>query len=370
MFMMSSSRKRLQIIQFLRWSDVRQFWKYALLLLLSLPLLGCSFAYDQGVRLEAEERWEEASTSYREAVIANPGNSVYLGALLRVNRQVAKDNLQRYREYLAAGERVKAFARLQAVRQQDPNLAEAAEEEKLWSHILLSGRVRFEFEQLQTNVRLADEMQLQIRFNTPAGKTITAPILSESGIFFVEDLTYRQNPQIFAQYSVQSIGLKLARSEPSGLSRREYQKFIDFREIQPLRVQGQLDFPTTMVPSRYLIADRSRVLLRQQNPQEWNPPRLVQYELLLQGDRIAVRSTDQRREFAADILYWNLEDQRALLDFGVYDLRFQAENRNWTIRRQDYQEPTDDYLLELAENLALSPYFFYSGIAYPFVVQP
>ena len=101
-----------------------------------------------------------------------------------------------------------------------------------------------------------------------------------------------------------------------------------------------------------------------------SPPRLVQYELLLQGDRIAVRSTDQRREFAADILYWNLEDQRALLDFGVYDLRFQEENRNWTIRRQDYQEPTDDYLLELADNLALSPYFFYSGIAYPFIAQP
>ena len=370
MFMMSSSRKRLQIIQFLRWSDVRRFWKRPLLLLLSLPLLGCSFAYDQGVRLEAEERWEEASISYREAVVANPDNSVYREALQRANRQVAQENLQRYREYLAAGEGVKAFARLQAVRQQDPDLAEAAEEEKLWSHALLSGRVQFEFEQLQTNVRLADEMQLQIRFNTPAGKTISAPISSESGIFFVEDLTYRQNPQIFAQYSVQSIGLQLVRSEPSGLSRREYQKFIDFREIQPLRVQGQLDFPTTMVPSRYLISDRSRMLLRQQNPQEWNPPRLVQYELLLQGDRIAVRSTDQRREFAADILYWNLEDQRALLDFGVYDLRFQEENRNWTIRRQDYQEPTDDYLLELADNLALSPYFFYSGIAYPFISQP
>ena len=169
---------------------------------------------------------------------------------------------------------------------------------------------------------------------------------------------------------MQSIGLQLVRSEPSGLSRREYQKSIDFREIQPLRVQGQLDFPTTMVPSRYLISDRSRVLLRQQNPREWSPPRLVQYELLLQGDRIAVRSTDQRREFAADIFYWNLEDQRALLDFGVYDLRFQEENRNWTIRRQDYQEPADDYLLELADNLALSPYFFYSGIAYPFVAQP
>ena len=39
----------------------------------------------------------------------------------------------------------------------------------------------------------------------------------------------------------------------------------------------------------------------------------------------------------------------------MYDLRFQEENRNWTIRRQDYQEPADDYLLELADNLALSP---------------
>ena len=136
--MMSSSRKRLQTIQFLRWSDVRQFWKRPLLLLLSLPLLGCSFAYDQGVRLEAEERWEEASISYREAVVANPDNWVFHEALQRVNHRVAQENLQRYREYLAAGERVKAFARLQAVRQQDPNLAEATEEEKLWSHVSVS----------------------------------------------------------------------------------------------------------------------------------------------------------------------------------------------------------------------------------------
>ena len=76
---------------------MRQFWKCPLLLLLSLPLLGCSFAYDQGVRLEAEERWEEASISYREAVVANPGNSVYHEALQRVNRRVAHENLQRYR---------------------------------------------------------------------------------------------------------------------------------------------------------------------------------------------------------------------------------------------------------------------------------
>ncbi|MGA0403577.1 MAG: hypothetical protein ACO3O4_00310 [bacterium] len=101
---------------------MRRFWKRPLLLLLSLPLLGCSFAYDQGVRLEAEERWEEASISYREAVVANPDNSVYREALQRANRQVAQENLQRYREYLAAGEGVKAFARLQAVRQQDPDL--------------------------------------------------------------------------------------------------------------------------------------------------------------------------------------------------------------------------------------------------------
>lgn len=349
---------------------MRRFIKQLVLFLWVVPLVACSYAYDQGTRLEAEERWEEAAIAYREAVIANPDNSVYLESLSRANRQVARENLQRYRQYLAAGELTKAYARLQAVRQQDPQLQEAAAEAKLWSHVLLSGQVRFEFEQLQTNVRLADEMELQIRFNSPTGKTLIAPIAEESGLFFVEDLLYRQSPEVVASYSVQSIGLQLVRRELSGLERQELQKFIDFRELQPLRVQGQLDFPTTMVPSRYLVNERTRILLRQHNTVEWVPPRLVQYELLLEGDRIALRGTEQRREYAADVFYWNAEDRRALLDFGVYDLRYQPEARNWSIRRQDYQRPQDDYLPELAGNLALSPYFFYSGIAYPFVIQP
>ena len=150
MFMMSSSRKRLQNYPISQVGDVRQFWKRPLLLLLSpcwdarllmirstvrnRRTLGRSFDLLQGSRCRQSD------------------NSVYREALQRANRQVAQENLQRYREYLAAGEGVKAFARLQAVRQQDPDLAEAAEEEKLWSHVLLSGRVRFEFEQLQTNV--------------------------------------------------------------------------------------------------------------------------------------------------------------------------------------------------------------------------
>ena len=63
-------------------------------------------------------------------------------------------------------------------------------------------------------------------------------------------------------------------------------------------------------------------------------------------------------------------DHSALRTF-MSDL--QDLERGWSSDRSPGPEmATDhiDYLLELADNLALSSYFFYSGIAYPFVAQP
>jgi hypothetical protein len=347
----------------------RKFWQWMAGGLIATTLLGCSYAYDQGRKLEAEERWEEASVEYQRAVVSDPQNVEYREALQRVNQQVAQDNFQRYQRYLSDGEFRKAYARLQALRQQAPDWEEAATEELKWSRVLLSGQVRFEFEQLQSSIRLADEMQLQVLLNSPNGQTITAPISSENGLFFVEDLLYRQQPQAVASYSIQSIGLLLVRSTETGLQRREYQRFIDFREIQPLRVRGRLELSDAETPLLPIPVDVDADLA-ETSTTAWTPPRLIQYELELRGEEIVVTGTERRREFAADTFYWNAAERRALLDFGAYELQYDPEMRRWSVRRQKDVAGEAGHLRKLASNLALNPYFFYSGRAYSFVSPP
>ena len=51
-----------------------------------------------------------------------------LEAVERVNRKVAKENLQRYREFLKKKQFHKAFSRLQSCLRQDPEIKEAQDE--------------------------------------------------------------------------------------------------------------------------------------------------------------------------------------------------------------------------------------------------
>ena len=78
---------------------ISQFISIQFLLCLIL-FAGCSFHFDQGRKLEAEERWEEAAIEYRRAYVDDPDDSEVQEALQRVNRKVARGNLERYREYL------------------------------------------------------------------------------------------------------------------------------------------------------------------------------------------------------------------------------------------------------------------------------
>ena len=53
------------------------------LLLFFIPwlLVGCSFHYDQGIKLEQEQRWAEAAIEYRIAAIEDPDNEKIREAL-------------------------------------------------------------------------------------------------------------------------------------------------------------------------------------------------------------------------------------------------------------------------------------------------
>ena len=106
---------------------VSQFITIQFLLCLIL-FAGCSFHFDPGRKLELEERWEEAAIEYRRAYVDDPDDFEVQEALQRVNQKVAWGNLERYREYLDKREYRKAYARLENVLVQDPELEYARTE--------------------------------------------------------------------------------------------------------------------------------------------------------------------------------------------------------------------------------------------------
>jgi len=324
-------------------------------------LAGCSYHYDQGQELEAQDRWEEAAIEYRIAHVDDPDDAEIWEALERANLKVADDNFRRYQDYLKEQKFAKAYQRLEAALSQNPSHPGFREEVQHWTRVLIAGRVHFEFQKLRGAFRLADEMKLQVQVNTPSGTLLTAELLNDTGLFFVEDLSYRQPPEFLARYSLNSIGLRMKRRTPDGFLRRDYQRFINFRELAPLAVQGKLRNGTTEVR---VVQDHSERLQSAALPAAaWVPPRILNYQLQLNGTGIQVLGAP-RLEFAPELLYLHQTQQRAFVDFGTYRVELNPETERWGIVREPVT-PATDHLPLLTRNLALNPYLFYDS-AYRF----
>ena len=203
-------------------------------------LSGCSYTYDQGVQLESEERWAEAEIEYRKAYIEDPDDEEIKTALARVRQKTSAENFQVYQDYLAEKKFRKAYRRLESALSQNPNLIEAQAELKHWRHLLITGKVEFEFDRFGSNIQLAEEMHLEIRINAPNQKILTGIISGESGVFFIEDLVYQANISDLASYSINSIGLKIKRRNSQGFQQSEFKKFINFRDLKPFQISGKL----------------------------------------------------------------------------------------------------------------------------------
>ena len=171
-----------------------------LLFLIPCFILGCSFHYDQGLELEKQKRWAEAAIEYRLAAVDNPDDEHISEALKRMNIIVAQENFESYKQYLKKKEFHKAYRRLESALIQNPKLIEAREEMQHWWHLLITGKIELEFKRFASNLRLAEEMFLLIRFNSPNGKLISGNISSETGIFFIEDVVYRAKAKQLAEY--------------------------------------------------------------------------------------------------------------------------------------------------------------------------
>ena len=333
-------------------------------LLLSL-LLGCSQHFKEGQELEKKQRLEEATIAYRAAFIEAPEDEEIRDALNRTNRQVAKENFQRYQDYLTKKDFKKALRRLEAASLQNPNLIEVQFEQTQWMRVLIAGKISLQFDRLQANIGLADEMQLQILLNTPSGQILVADISNESGLFFVEDLLYKPSLQELPRYSINTIGLRLKRFA-NQRTQEEFRKFINFRGLLYEQTQGDLQ-TRTEAPLQTVLESRSRLMgLQFSPPTPWFPPRIIRYSLDLVGAEIQVFSAD-RIDFMPNVLYLNFPQQRAFVDFGMYELTLNPESRIWSIQKVSYDTLKADYFYQFSENLAFYPYFFYTDGMYRYV---
>ncbi len=334
---------------------------FFLLFLISFLFLGCSIHYDKGIQLEKEKRWEESAIEYRLALIEDPNNLKIVKSLSRVNKHVSKENFKTYKNFLNLKYFKKAFKRLEATLMQDPELKEALLEKEHWKKILITGKVEFEFNKLFSNLRLADEMILQVKINTPNNKILTGNVSGETGIFFIEDLVYRIDLMQLTDYTINSIGLKIKRKSNSGIIHDEFKKFVNFSELTPIQVIGKIKNNTFKKPQN-VLDHRPSLLTDNQDKKAWYPPKVLSYKLQFFEDSIKIISKSNRNEFAPSVIYLNQSDQKVNIDFGVNKLSMDDYKRKWSIQRKFYRNLEDDYYYLLANNLTLYQYLFYDSI--------
>ena len=126
-----------------------------------------SFQYDQGLKLEKEKRWAEAAIEYRMAAIEDPENEEIIEALKRMNLKVAAENF----ENLQGVFKGKGISQsISQVRKRNISLIPttvmlAPEMSHRW-HLLITGKVELEFSRFGSNLRLAEEMEMQVLINS------------------------------------------------------------------------------------------------------------------------------------------------------------------------------------------------------------
>lgn len=359
---------------------------YIIFFFLIFSFGSCSFHYQEGVRLQEAERWEEAAIELHLAFVEDPADEEIRERLTFVNQQVAAESMTRYYQHLQKKEYQKAYRRLVAATLQDPELQIAKNQLVKWYQILIAGKIELEFEQIRSNVRLADEMQLVAYINTPDGRKLKANIANESGFFFVEDVVYQQPFASFALYSLDSIGLELIQRPYQALvvdeenqaqeearrrmamrntfSQKNFYRFITFRNLLG-NISGNL--ASNEIPMAGDIFAIRPSLWSQENPSSWwNPPRSLTYELRVNGKTIEVLSEYGRNEFTPDVMYLNQETKRAFIDFGKYHIRQEVRSKRWLVRRIPTADAKSDYFTLFSNNLALYPYFFYTHGGYRF----
>ena len=334
-------------------------WK---LVLFTVYFSGCNYNYYRGQELEAENRFEEASIEYHRAYVQSPNDSDYKEAFLRTSKLTVEDLLSRYKLYLIEKKHALAYQRLNQAQILQPKNEIVIKELLKWERILISGKVELKFKTLRNQFPLAEEMELEIHFNTSnPSKRLIGSIDHKTGTFSVEDVLYEPPQNLLMFYSINSIGVKLL--SKFGRETR-FHKFINLGVPVLYDVKGKLDSKgnrLTKVEKLYPV--QSLKASNSTNP--WLPLRGIRYSLVLNQDKIQVESSSGTVDFLPMMLYINKKDRRIFLDFGNLTLNQDTIGGLWSFKRTVTEDRS--YFTDLKKQLILNPYFYFREGGYPFV---
>ena len=342
-----------------RTSSSRRLAPAALLACAACLLAGCSLNYMAGKLRESQNRWEEAAIQYHLAVVRDPADADYAEAYARAIKQVARENLARYKEYVANKEFAKAYNRLVDASRQDPTLEELAAEQAKWLRVLVSGQVQLDFKSVQANTNLADEIRLSVRLNTPnPGEVIEAEIDVDTGVFFVENLLYDRPNELLTYYTLNAIGVTLVQGKTRSkqFSSKDFVRLVNFRVPALESPPSNLTFPggDKLEP----VAAQRRTLGEDPwSEPVWAPQPSPRYRIDIDGGRLLVQSSVGRSDFTPRFLYVNKKDRRIFVDFGRYAVKQDEASRRWGLTRLSLA--SNDYFPKFSQNVALQPYFYF-----------
>lgn len=333
----------------------------------AFTLTACSQHYNNGRALELHSRFEESLIAYHEAVLEDPDDSIYREAWERVSRKVAEENLATYRRYLAAKELRKAYARLSDALRQYPEHTEVQAEMRKWLRVLVVGRIHLLQGLPPALTQGSQRTRVIVRLNTPnPGITLDAEMDPQSGLFLGQDLIYEPRLRSPALYTLNAVLVRLEPYTQSAASvlAQEQRALVDFRVPALRTLLGSVSEPNesaaTSIPvHRRRLAERTRAepMLSPRDP-HMNPS----YSLEVRGEEISVSASDQGSVFLPRLLYLNMKDRRALVDFGVYRLERTPLGQSWRIGRASLAQV--EYFQRFERNVALQTYLFHRGTPY------
>ena len=323
---------------------------------------GCSYNYYRGQELEAEKRFEEANIEYHRAYVQSPGSTDYKEAFLRTSKLTVEEFLLRYKIYLIEKKHALAYSLLTHAKVLQPKNETVNSELQKWERVLISGKVDLQFKTLRNQFPLAEEMELEIHFNTSnPSKRLIGTIDHKTGTFSVEDVLYEPPQNLLMFYSINSIGVKTK----SNFGREtRFRKFINLGIPVLYDVKGNLASKGNGLKGvEKLYPIQSLKAANSTDP--WLPSRGVRYSLVLDEDKIQVESSSGTIDFLPMMLYINREDRRIFLDFGNLILSQDANGGRWSLNRIVTEDRS--YFTDLKKQLILNPYFYFREGGYPFV---
>ncbi len=336
----------------------------------SLLISGCAEHYREGLKLEKEQRFEEASVAYQHAVARKPRNSRFKESLVRVNQKAAPENFKAYLRYLTQEKLHKAYARLEYTLLQKPDLVEARQELNKWTKILIAGQIDIELtKNFRKSLNNSDTVQLIVKINTPIpGRTIEAILSPSTGIFFVEDLLYKIPPEQLSLYSLNSVVVYLTQTplnnvfystpsnEQKSLSSKAANtislKLADYGAPTVADLSGKFGTVDKQFPS--IIQHRQAIKDANTKFSTYQPTANSSYSLILSSNSARPVNT-KYSDFLPRFLYIGGDQRMAVVDFGRYQAKQNAGQYRYHWVRLSLKKA--DYFALLAGNLVLQLYF-------------